>query len=699
MIVDVATDPALTSSFELQASSFLLAVSFITPGLAIGGLLLAAVPIIIHLLNRRRFKTVEFAAMRFVLEAMRRNRRRLQFESWLLLAMRCLLISCIGIGLARPLGCDNAFAGVAGRDRTLHLVVLDNSGSTQAITGETTVVDQLRSVAVAVLEQAERTDARVAAFAASAPASDLVPEPTFDLAAAADVLMSLPTTSLETDLAGAVARAIDAAEFAEPGERIVLHVLSDLAADAVADPRLESASSVVSERFDEVRLYRPTGNTPVNTAVLAVGPEERLVRRGFDVPIVATLAGTGSTDVAWSVSGNTIDRRPIAIAPEGTEVAAESQVADALEDGIARVVSLSLVNADDALAADDERFAVVERVAALPTLVVEGTSAADGPGETRSLLSVALSPGGAGYVDVRQITGLELPDTRLDAYEAVVLSDVGGIDDASAGRLATFVEGGGTRHEALEKSKTSKSSIPDNNKQQLAVLHELSSWCLKDLGTSMNRRKVETLVTIQVHQRDVFADLARLYKERKTPVDPNDFDWLKQARFYWRPNSSDDHGNGCCLVSICDVDFHYAFEYLGCKERLVVTPLTDRCYITLSQALGMHLGGAPAGPAGTGKTEVRRFDDRRVTRCCRLSRISGEPWGCSWLSPTAQLSKGSRTWPRSSKACAKVEFGAASTSSIASSCRCSASLRSRSWRSRTPRESARAPLRSRETRT
>src|SRR5689334_25164698 len=108
----------------------ILAIGFITPAFAIAGVALASIPIIIHVLNRRRYRIVNWAAMEFLLRALRKNRRRLRFEQWLLLAVRCCVLGLLGLALARPLGCaQSTLATVAGQRSGLHVMVIDNSYS------------------------------------------------------------------------------------------------------------------------------------------------------------------------------------------------------------------------------------------------------------------------------------------------------------------------------------------------------------------------------------------------------------------------------------------------------------------------------------------------------------------------------------------------------------------------------------------
>uniref|UniRef100_T1J4J2 AAA+ ATPase domain-containing protein n=1 Tax=Strigamia maritima TaxID=126957 RepID=T1J4J2_STRMM len=162
-------------------------------------------------------------------------------------------------------------------------------------------------------------------------------------------------------------------------------------------------------------------------------------------------------------------------------------------------------------------------------------------------------------------------------------------------------------------------TLPDDS--TLLAMVEFEKKCFENLAKlsflvrgylePLQRSTLGALITLDVHSRDIITDLVQ-----ENVYSNTDFKWLRQLRYYW------DFEMDALFCRMSNNVFQYGYEYLGASPRLVVTPLTDRHYLCSIGAMTLNLGAAPAGPAGTGKTETTKDLSKAMANSCVVFNCS-----------------------------------------------------------------------------
>ena len=437
-------------------------MSFLHPALLAAGLACVSLPIIIHFLFRRRRKPVRWGAMRFLMEAYRRQRRRLRLEQLLLLAARCLLVALIAIGLGRPLLQRAGLLG--GGSLTLYLLV-DNSLASSATDADgQTALERHKKAAVGLLERLDpsRGD-RAALIALGGPAASIVLPSSAETDAVARAVDALETTASGMDLEGALSRL--GAELADRSEsegpaRVV--VLSDfLAGSASVErvlPTMEAgpdvglvASSPAEAGVDNVAVV---GVEPLRS-VLVSGEREGVQQE--QVRVLLRRSGPGvARDAATSVRISLERPDDEGLAPVVGEETVEWRAGEAQREAS---VSVSVVGGEagvlvaridrDAVDADNEYRQPIEVRRRLRVGLAArrrlGVGSDLTPFDAADWVEMALSPGAeeAAAIEVTRVEPAALDASRLAGLDALVLTEPDAMDATGWSRLARFAEDGG----------------------------------------------------------------------------------------------------------------------------------------------------------------------------------------------------------------------------------------------------------------
>jgi hypothetical protein len=417
---------------------------------ASGGMLFwalaAAAPLLIHLLTRRRYRQVTWAAMEYLLAAVEKNRRCWQVEHWLLLAVRTLMLLMFALALADPsLSLANRLFFSGNRAPIHHILVLDGSYSMDYRSPGESRFKQAKAFIRKRLEGASLGDGFSLILLADVPRV-VIGDPAFEVQ---DVLEELDNLELTYSPAEALAAMPFVEQVAAAGRKKHAHFtgtqvtwIGDLEkttwgslASEEAQRRCKKLSETASIEWVNVNSVEPVSNRAVVSLEVQDAPVT--VDREFSMTTTVQQFGVATAEA------------PLVTLLVDGEVMAQ-QRAEFSEQGQARISfrhrfaapgdhAVEVQLPGDALPCDDRRYAIVSVREALKVMCVYGR-----PGETQ-FLAAALSPEKTrtARVQVQEASLASLNETELSSFDAVFLANVSQLSLEQTQILANYVQLGG----------------------------------------------------------------------------------------------------------------------------------------------------------------------------------------------------------------------------------------------------------------